>query len=261
MGRKTVLNRIKNYIYGKKGGIISIGLLLVLWEISSHFVPPYLIPNLQTLFKSFWNVITTWKLLQQALISVIRILVALNIAFLVGAVTSVLMGFFEKLEDYILPVLHFIMGVPALSWVVFAIIWFPQVEIRILFILVACCAPNYTLEMHDGIKAIPKDLKEMLQSFRPSRLQLLTKLILPSIVPAILTSWKINVGYATRVAMVAELVGATTGVGFQLLSSQEHFDMPGAIAWTMILVTFLLISQFFLGRTESRLLSYRPSTD
>ena len=149
----------------------------------------------------------------------------------------------------------------ALSWVVFSIIWFPEVEIRILFILVACCTPNYALEMHDGIKAIPKDLKEMLESFRPSCYQLFTKLILPSIVPAILTSWKINVGYATRVAMVAELVGATAGVGYQLLSAQELFDMPGAIAWTLVLVMFLLLSQLFLGETEKRLLSYRPSTN
>ncbi len=255
-----MLSKIKNSITSKKGGMISIGLMLVAWEVSSHFVPSYLIPNLGTLLDSFLNVITTWKLVKHAFITIIRILVALNIAFLIGAWLSIMMGFFEKLEDYILPVLHFIMGVPALSWVVFSIIWFPKVEIRILFILVACCAPNFTLEMHDGIKAIPKDLKEMLESFRPSRPQLFFKLILPSIVPAILTSWKINVGYATRVAMVAELVGATAGVGFQLLSAQELFDMPGAIAWTLVLVTFLLLSQFILGRAEGKLLSYRPST-
>ena len=110
-------------------------------------------------------------------------------------------------------------------------------------------------------KRFYKELMDMLQSFRPSRLQLFKKLILPSIVPAILTSWKINVGYATRVAIVAELVGATTGVGFQLLSSQEMFDMAGAIAWTMMLIVFLLISQYSLERAEGLLLRYRPPTN
>ena len=255
-----MLNTIKNNIMSKKRGIVSIGVLLIIWEISSHFVPPYLIPNLKTILDAFINVISTWTLVRHAFITVLRILIALNIAFLIGTLLSIFMGFFEKLEEYVLPVLHVIMGVPALSWVIFSIIWFPKVEMRILFILVACCAPNYTLEIHDAIKAIPKDLKEMLESFRPTRRQLFSKLILPSIVPAVLTSWKINVGYATRVAMVAELVGATAGVGFQLLSSQEMFDMPGAIAWTLVLVTFLLLSQFLLGKAESRLLSYRPST-
>lgn len=251
------MSRFKSITH-KKGGFISIGLILVAWEISSHFVPHYLIPDLRTLLHSFLKVIFTWALLQQAFITILRVIVALIVSFLLGATLSILMGFFDELEDYILPVLHFIMGVPALSWVVFAIIWFPETETRILFILVACCCPNYTLEIHDGIKGIEKDLKEMLRSFRPSRYQLFRKLVLPSIVPAMLTSWKINVGYATRVAMIAELVGATTGVGYQLLSAQEMFDMPGAIAWTLVLIAFLLISQFFLNKTERRLLRYRP---
>ncbi len=252
-------NKLGYLIRWKKGGVISIGLLLVAWEVSSHFVPPYLIPGLETISQSFLKVVTSWTLLWHVIVTVLRVLVALSASFVFGAVLGIFMGFFRKSEEYILPVLHFIMGVPALSWVVFAIIWFPKVEFRILFILVACCFPNYTLEMHDGIKAIPKDLKDMLQSFRPSRFQLFTKLILPSLIPTILTTWKVNVGYAARVAMIAELVGATTGVGYQLLSSQEKFDMPGAIAWTLVLVAFLLISQSTLGSAEKTLLKYRPS--
>lgn len=254
-----MVQKIKDSIMKKKGGLISLGILLIAWEVSSHLAPSYLIPSLSTIIDSFLNVITTWGLLVHALVTILRIIVALIVAFIVGAMLAIFISFYEKAESYVLPVLHFIMGVPALSWVVFSIIWFPKVEIRILFILVACCSPNYTLEIHDGIKAIPKDLKEMLVSFRPSRLQMFSKLILPSIVPAILTSWKINIGYATRVAMVAELVGATTGVGYQLMSSQEMFDMPGAIAWTLMLVAFLLLCQLLLGKTERKLLDYRPA--
>lgn len=247
------------YLKWKKGGFISIGLLLVAWEISSQFVPSYLIPGLETILYSFLKLVTSWKLLWHVIITILRVLLALSVSFLLGATLSIFMGFFRKSEEYVLPFLHFIMGVPALSWVIFAIIWFPKLEIRILFILVACCFPNYTLEMYDSIKAIPKDFKDMLQSFRPSRFQFFTKLIFPSIVPTILTSWKINVGYAARVAMIAELVGATTGVGFQLLSAQEKFDMPGAVAWTLVLVVFLLFSQFSLGSAEKQLLRYRPT--
>jgi len=255
-----VFEKLKD-INVKTGGFISVGIILIAWEISSHFVPPYLVPNVITLLDKFLEVLTSWKLMRHVFITVLRVIIALTVSFMLGATLSIFMSFFRKMEDYILPVLHFIMGVPALSWVVMAIIWFPDIESRILFILVACCFPNYTLEMYDGIKGIQKDLMDMLQSFRPNRLQLFKKLILPSIVPAILTSWKINLGYAIRVAMVAELVGATTGVGFQLLSSQEMFDMAGAIAWTMMLIVFLMISQFSLERVEGWLLRYRPPTN
>jgi len=253
-----LLNKLRKSLYSRKGGVISIGLILIAWEISSRFSPPYLIPSLKTIFESFSEVVFHWSLLQHAFVTVGRVLLALVMSFFIGGVLSTLMGFFKKLEDYILPVLHLIMGVPALSWVVFSIIWFPEVETRIQFILIACCMPNYTLELHDGIKGISEEQIDMLSSFRPTRIQLFTKLILPSIVPSILTSWKINVGYAVRVAMVAELVGATAGVGYQLLSSQERFDMPGAISWTLVLVVFLQLSQYILKKSEMRFLRYRP---
>ncbi len=53
-------------------------------------------------------------------------------------------------------------------------------------------------------------------------------LIVPTIVPGILTAWKVNLGNAARVVVVAELVGATGGVGYELLRQQQLFDMAGA---------------------------------
>ena len=65
-------------------------------------------------------------------------------------------------------------------------------------------------------------------SFRPSGWTLFRVLIVPTIVPGILTAWKVNLGNAARVVVVAELVGATGGVGYELLRQQQLFDMAGA---------------------------------
>ena len=68
-------------------------------------------------------------------------------------------------------------------------------------------------------------------------------LVLPTVVPGILTAWKVNLGNASRVVVVAELVGATGGVGYELLRQQQLFDMAGALAWTLQLVVFVLVFQ------------------
>jgi NitT/TauT family transport system permease protein len=58
-------------------------------------------------------------------------------------------------------------------------------------------------------------------------MQLFRVMIAPAILPDILTAWKVNLGNASRVVVVAELVGATGGVGYQL-QQQQVFDMAGA---------------------------------
>ena len=88
-----------------------------------------------------------------------------------------------------------------------------------------------------------KDLMEMVFSFRPTRMKLFRVMIAPAILPDILTAWKVNLGNASRVVVVAELVGATGGVGYELLQQQQLFDMAGALAWTLQLVFFVLIVQ------------------
>ena len=85
--------------------------------------------------------------------------------------------------------------------------------------------------------------------------------MLPSVVPAILTAWKVNLGNAARVVVVAELVGATGGVGYELIQQQQLFDMAGAIAWTLQLVIFVLLVQGAVTAIEAYALRYRGMSE
>ena len=252
-------SRILGLMAARKEPIISFAVILTVWQIASFFLPPYLIPSFVVIVVAFVEIVADIGLLGDVLITMGRIFLGLVLAFVSGTVLGVFMGFTEKVEKYTLPVLHFIMGIPALSWVVFAIIWFSHVETRIAFILLAGSLPNFALIIHDGIKSIAKEYLDMLRAMRPTRKQLFSKLVLPGMVPAVLTAWKVNLGLAARVVIVAELVGASRGVGNKLLLAQELFEMPKAIAWTLVLVTFLLVTQLILLMLENKLLRWRPA--
>ena len=159
------------------------------------------------------------------------------------------------------PFLIFLQGIPALSWVIVAIIWFHGTEFRIAFIMIITTLPAFTFQVLDSYRSMSKDLFEMTMSFRPSGWTLFRVLIVPTIVPGILTAWKVNLGNAARVVVVAELVGATGGVGYQLLRQQQLFDMAGAIAWTLQLVLFVLIVQQTIVAIENHALRYRAVSE
>jgi len=147
----------------------------------------------------------------------------LFVAFILGGILALVIGQSKTAENFIAPVLTFFQGIPALSWVVFAIIWFHGIEFRVLFIMVMTTLPAFTFQILDAFRSMSKDLYEMTMSFRPRRWTLFRFLIVPTIVPGILTAWKVNLGNAARVVVVAELVGATGGVGYQLLRQQQLF--------------------------------------
>ncbi len=232
--------------------------LALAWQIASYFFPPFLFPSVPAIARRFAGIFLEAAPLADALSTAARILLGLGGAFVLGAVLALLMGRSERFRRYAHPLLNFNQGIPALSWVVISIIWFKGIEFRIFFIMVMTTLPAFTYQLLDAYRSMSKELLEMTLSFRPSRLDLLRVLVLPTVMPGILTAWKVNLGNAARVVVVAELVGATGGIGYELLQQQQLFDMAGAIAWTIVLVVFVLIVQSLLGLIERWSLAYRP---
>ena len=238
--------------------VFSLGLLVLTWWILSFFFPPFLVPRLPAIWDSIVRTVTDTKALESMGTTYLRIMVGLLGGFVVGAAIGLAMALNEWAERALQPYVRFFQGVPALSWVVFAVIWFADTEQRVLFVLVVNTLPAFAIQVHDGVKAIPAELWDMVRAWRPTWAALVRKLILPGVLPHILTAWKVNLGNATRVVIVAELVGATIGVGYQLRMAQERFVMADAVTWTLSLVLFAYVSEWLLAWIEHRLLRYRP---
>jgi NitT/TauT family transport system permease protein len=240
---------------------VSTVVLLAAWQALSYVFPHYLFPPVQTIFWRTVQIFIDMPLLIEVLATAARILAGLFGAFLLGCIFAVVIGRSPLIESYFTPVLVFLQGIPALSWVVIAIIWFHGIEFRIWFIMVMTTLPAFTFQILDAYRSMSKDLFEMTMAFRPSGWTLFRVLIVPTIVPGILTAFKVNLGNSARVVVVAELVGATGGVGYQLLLQQQLFDMAGALAWTVVLVLFVLATQSALVAVETWALRYRAVSE
>lgn len=235
--------------------------LALLWQLASLFFPDYLFPSLGQIGSRFLDIASSTPELMEVLMTAWRILAGLAGAFVIGVVLAFLLNKSRAIEAYLTPILTLLQGIPALSWVVIAIIWFHGTEFRIFFIMVVTTLPAFTFQILDAMRSMSKDLFEMTISFRPTRWKLFRVLIVPTVVPGIITAWKVNLGNASRVVVVAELVGATGGVGYQLLRQQQLFDMAGAIAWTLQLVIFVLIFQGIITAFEAWALRWRPQSE
>ena len=130
-------------------------------------------------------------------------------------------------------------------------------ETRIAFVVIVSTAPSFFYQARDGVRSIPTDLWDMVRSWRPSALKLVRILIIPALLPALLTGWRINLGNGTRVTIMAELLGGVSGIGYQLRLSEELFRMDRAIAWTAVLVAFVVATNGAVSLIEAKALRWR----
>jgi NitT/TauT family transport system permease protein len=232
--------------------VVGLLLLAVGWQILSFFVPPFIVPGWERIFKSLVTLPLGF-----VLITLARVIGALVVSFVLGLGLAVAMYVSTPVERYGRPIVRLFMAVPVVCWILFAVLWFKWVEFRIAFVLVVVCAPVFLVDFLDAMKGVSKELRDMLRSFRPTGRQFFTKLVLPATLPAILTSWKINLSLAVRVVTIAELVGAVTGIGYGLVVAQELFSVSEVFAWTLILVIILFVAEAVLTRIEERMLRWR----
>ena len=238
--------------------LVSLSVFAVVWEVMSHLapvlgIPPFAIPSLVRIAKSVATITPV-----DIAVTLARVMAALVASFVLGLALAMAMYRSEPLEKYLHPLIRILMAVPVVSWILFAVLWFPGVEFRIGFVLVVVCGPVFLIDALDAMRGVPRELRQMIQSFRPTPLQYFVKLMLPAIVPTIFTSWKVNISLAIRVVTIAELVGAVTGIGHQLSVAQELFSVADVFAWTLVLVVLLLLLEALVARIEARVLRWRP---
>jgi NitT/TauT family transport system permease protein len=237
--------------------IVSLLVFAVCWEVLSHLspylgIPPFAVPSLVKIAQRM-VVITPLDVV----VTLARVIGALVVSFVLGLAAAMAMYRSKTLDDYLHPMIRILMAVPVVSWILFAVLWFPGVEFRIGFVLFVVCGPVFLVDTLDAMRNVPRELRQMMRSFRPTTLQFFLKLMLPAIVPTIFTSWKVNISLAIRVVTIAELVGAVTGIGHQLSVAQELFSVADVFAWTIVLVALLFLLEGAVARVEHRLLRWR----
>jgi ABC-type nitrate/sulfonate/bicarbonate transport system permease component len=240
------------HLQSLRDALVSFAAFAAAWQGASLFLPKFKMPGLQYVAESLLTLHYDY-----VLISLTRVTFALALAFAVGMAGALAMYLYRGVERYIMPMVRLVMAVPATCWIVFSILWFKGVELRIGFVLVVCCAPIFLVDILDGVRGIPRELRDMIWSFRPGLRHFLRMLVLPAIMPVIFTSLKINLSQAIRLVTFAELVGAVSGIGYGLNVAQELFSVADVFAWTLVLIVILTVALEGLALMETRMLRWR----
>jgi NitT/TauT family transport system permease protein len=147
--------------------LVSVVVLAAAWEALSYLapalgIPPFAVPGLGRIAQSF-SVITPGDVA----VTLARVVAALIVSFVLGVAVAMAMYRSETPAQYLHPMIRLLMAVPVVSWILFAVLWFPGVEFRILFVLVVVCGPVFLIDTFDAMRAVPRELRNMLKSARP----------------------------------------------------------------------------------------------
>jgi ABC-type nitrate/sulfonate/bicarbonate transport system permease component len=231
-------------------------LFILLVEIGHRSLPPHLFPSSVDIGKQIVATFLTQP--DQILVTAARFGFALATSTVVGWFLGLMMGAFRNSVGVIAnPALSILQAVPAVSWVLVAIIWMSAIEARAWFICFMVGVPLFAISVYEGVRDIDVDVVEAIDQFRPSRWQVIYILLIPQSLVYLLVSMRSVSSLVLRILVFAELIGASTGVGARMGEAQTNFQMANIFAWTVIMVIFNFLIIMLIDFAETKLLGWR----
>jgi NitT/TauT family transport system permease protein len=108
-----------------------------------------------------------------------------------------------------------------------------------------------------GVRSVPPDLRDLMQSLRASRWQTFAKLEVPASLPAVLSGLRVGATLSVIGAVVGEFVAAEEGLGFLLNVARGQYDTAMVFACVLVLVALALGLYGVTSLLEARLLRWR----
>ena len=198
----------------------------VAWLLKLPIVPsPYVVfINIIAIFKS--------KIEIHVLYSLGRILAGIVVSILVGVPLGFLMGYFNRIDKILSPLVYFTYPVPKLALLPIVMLLFGLGEVSKLIMIVLIIVFQIVITSRDAVKSIPEETFRSLQSLGASRLQTFTEIIVPASLPEVLTATRLALGTAVSILFFTETFGTEYGMGYFIMDSWmrvNYLDMYAGI--------------------------------
>lgn len=248
-----------NLFLNKIKGIIPVIVFILIWEgasrlqlVNNLFIPPFT----DVLF-SIWNLALSGDLLTHVMTSLTRAL----LAFIIAAIMSIPLGFLlaglnRNIQIAAEPVIDVLSQVNPFVLFHLAILIIGIGEPTKIISIAWMCAWPIVFSTASGVKNVDNILIKSARSLGVNDFQLAVKVLLPSALPSIFTGLKLSAGYSVFMLIAAEMMGASSGLGWLIINNQENYSITTIFA-AVTVITFLgLIINVLMEKLEKMLVPY-----
>lgn len=257
-------------IYGVPGqgsslwlSAFSIALFFFVWWLVTYmgWVKPLFVPApmaIVTKFIAIWNTgFTGTPFLDHLTISTLRVFGAFLLACVIGLPLGLAMGMSPLMRGLFDPPIEFYRPIPPLAYLPLMIIWFGIGETsKVLLIFLSVFAP-VVLGARSGVKSAAIEQIHAAYSFGATRWQVMRYVIMPSALPEILTAMRIGIGFGWTTLVAAEMVAATKGLGYMVLSASQFLQTPVVIMGIFVIAIIAFAFDLLMRFVERRLVPWK----
>ncbi|WP_052367809.1 ABC transporter permease [Haloferax sp. ATB1] len=245
--------------------VVAILLFFGIWQFVSLSFDPTVFPGLGQLFENIVTVVMNsdqFEFVGNVVPTLVRIALGFLISMSIGTILGVSMGIYKPVEEYLTAPVMAIMTFPAVVWAFMGILWFGITDYTVHILVIALVVTPYVaVNIWKGAESVDHELVEMADTFDASRIQEWQHIHIPHLLPFLFSSARLAFALSWKIALVAEVFGATSGVGYVVSYYFQTLRADMIIAWAVPVMVLMYGVERGFKRLEDRSFAWRPELE
>lgn len=231
-------------------GVLTFLMIIIAWEVlaRSSGWSSEIFPDPLTVVRSLVELLLNGTLLRHTVASLFRVTLGFYLAIVLGVPLGIFLGRVVTAWSFLNPLIQFLRPISPLAWIPLAMLWFGIGDPPAVFLIFLSSffplAVSTTIAVHN----INPTFFQVAANFNFTRKEMLTRLILPAIIPEVVTALRLTVTIAWLVVVAAEMIAVQSGLGYLILDARNALRMDYVMDGMIVIGVIGLILDFLMKR-------------
>jgi NitT/TauT family transport system permease protein len=236
-------------------GAVPFLLVAIVWMVLVHVVrvSPIFLPPLEDLPRVVSQMFLEENIHEHIGLSILRVGGGLLAAFALATPLGIAMGWSVRVRHLTEPFVAFMRYLPMPVFIPLCILWFGSGDLEKIVVILLGAFFQLTLMVRDAAINVRPEYYEAATMLGAPRRDLILRVLWPAALPRIFDSYRICIGWAWTYLLVAEMVGATTGIGYYIITRQRYLMVPQIFAAMVMIGVLGMVTDIGLAALHARL--------
>jgi len=234
---------------------------LLVWQfvVERQWVSAFLVGSPAGIFSKLMTVISNGTLWENTKITVAEAIAGFLIGDLLGSFIGLSLWYSTFFARVVEPFIIAINSVPKIAFAPIVILWFGTGMVSKIMLATSMTFIIALIAAYEAAKNADRDLQSLMLALGATKHQLFFKVVVPYSLPAIIATFRINIGFGLVGAVVGEFISSSHGLGHMIFNASSFYDLD--TVWiglfTLMLVGFILY--YVVDRVERYLLPWKQT--
>jgi NitT/TauT family transport system permease protein len=221
---------------------LSLAMLVAIWALVAALAQNRNGPGPAAVFAVMAHEATTGVLWVNLFATLVRVAVTFFVAMLIGSGIGLALGRNQTADKFFDAWLILALNLPALVIIALCYVWVGPYEVTAILATAINKIPNVAVQMREGARSLSRDLDEMSQVYRLGWWKTFRHVTVPQLAPFFAASARSGLALVWKIVLVVEALGGhSVGVGHQIFTAFQSFDVPLILAYALAFIIVIQI--------------------